>query len=192
VLLDATASGRLDVSIGAVVSHRVGAPAPERAKAADVPAFVLPFGGRHDPSARRRLELALLDLLIPLRPRLVVLAGWMLILSADFLERCPCPLLNVHPALLPVDGDPLEIPVLRGAHAVRDALELRLPYTGVSVHLVTPEVDAGPVVVRERVDLIPGDTEESLYRRIKVVEHRLLPQAVGAVLSALRTGGIYA
>jgi phosphoribosylglycinamide formyltransferase-1 len=76
---------------------------------------------------------------------------------------------------------------------VRDALALNLPYTGVSVHYVTPEVDAGPVVVQEVVPIEPGDDESSLYRRIKEVEHRLLPLAVATVLLTHHShGGVYA
>jgi len=122
-----------------------------------------------------------------------VLAGWMLVLAGQFLERCGCPLLNVHPALLPMPGaETLDVPILRGAHAVRDALALGLPYTGVSVHHVTPEVDAGPVLCRETVPILPNDDEESLHRRVKVVEHRVLPEAVQAVLLSLSIGGIHA
>jgi phosphoribosylglycinamide formyltransferase-1 len=69
-------------------------------------------------------------------------------------------------------------------HAVRDAFLLGLGYTGVSVHHVTPEVDAGPVVLQEVVPIEPGDDEVRLYHRIKTVEHRLLPQAVQLVLSS--------
>jgi phosphoribosylglycinamide formyltransferase-1 len=137
-------------------------------------------------------EAALLDLLTPVDADLIVLAGWMLVLSADFLERCRCPMLNVHPALLPMEGSPLDVPVLRGAHAVRDALELGLPYTGVSVHEVTAEVDAGPVVTREVVPILINDDEHSLYRRIKAVEHRLLVEAVSAVLVSTLYGGVHA
>jgi phosphoribosylglycinamide formyltransferase-1 len=75
---------------------------------------------------------------------------------------------------------------------VRDAIDLGLPYTGVSVHWVVPEVDAGAVVLREPVPIEPEDDEGSLYRRIKVVEHRLLPRAVAAVLQSEVTGGVHA
>ena len=83
--------------------------------------------------------------------------------------------------------------MLRGAHAVHDALALGLQRTGVSVHLVTPEVDAGPVILRKEVPIVPGDTEVTLYRRIKAVEHGLLPQAAHFVLSSShRRGGVHA
>jgi phosphoribosylglycinamide formyltransferase-1 len=117
----------------------------------------------------------------------------MRVLSREFLTRCPYPLINVHPALLPLlDEPPDSFPVLRGAHAVRDALALGLTRTGVSIHHVTPEVDAGPVIVREVVPISPQDDEVSLYARIKAVEHRLLPHAVRTVLSSHVVGGVYA
>jgi phosphoribosylglycinamide formyltransferase-1 len=133
-----------------------------------------------------------MDVLTRVDPYLIVLAGWMRVLSAGFLERCRCPMLNVHPALLPMEGSPLDVPVLRGAHAVRDALELGLPYTGVSVHEVTAEVDAGPVVRREVVPILANDDEHSLYGRIKAVEHRLLIEAITTVLVTNVYGGVHA
>lgn len=187
-LLDAVQSGDLVAEIAVVVSHRPGARALERAREAGIPAVTLPLTDRRDSRARAAFERDLLDLLHPFHPDLIVLAGWMAILSRGFLVAIGCPLLNVHPALL----DATEIPVLRGIHAVRDALRHRLPYTGVSVHHVTPEVDAGPVVLSQAVPILPDDTEDTLYRRIKEVEHRLLPRAAQSVLCSFHSGGIHA
>lgn len=99
---------------------------------------------------------------------LVVGAGYMRVLSSAFLERFP-EILNVHPSLLPD---------FRGLHAVRQALEAGVEETGVSVHYMVEEVDAGPVVAQERVPILPEDTEDSVFERLHPVEHRLL---VGAV-----------
>jgi len=99
---------------------------------------------------------------------LVVGAGYMRVLSLAFLERFP-EILNVHPSLLPD---------FRGLHAVRQALEAGVEETGVSVHYMVEEVDAGPVVAQERVPILPEDTEDSVFERLHPVEHRLL---VGAV-----------
>jgi phosphoribosylamine--glycine ligase len=194
-LIDASATGTLPASVALVVSHRVGAGALIRAQAAGVPGYTLPLADRKDPAARELLETQLLGLLHSYCVDGVVLAGWMLILSPSFLARCPVPIVNVHPALLPMPDTPLPspaFPVLRGIHAVRDALSLELDRTGVSVHLVTAEVDAGPVLLREEVPIEPGDTETTLHRRIKAVEHRLLPRAVASLLSSSRYGGAYA
>lgn len=99
---------------------------------------------------------------------LVVGAGYMRVLSPVFLERFPA-ILNVHPSLLPH---------FRGLHAVRQALEAGVEETGVTVHYMVEEVDAGPVVAQERVPVLPEDTEDSVFERLHPVEHRLL---VGAV-----------
>ncbi len=192
-LLDASAAGSLDATIEVVISNHSGAGALERASRSGVPVLSIPLIDRCDPAARGQFEDQLLAALAPYHLDLIVLAGWMLVLSGRFLERCGCPLLNVHPALLPMPGgDTLDVPVLRGAHAVQDALTLGLPYTGVSVHHVTPEVDAGPVICRETVPILSNDDQESLHRRLKVVEHRVLPEAVQVVLHSLSIGGIHA
>ena len=110
----------------------------------------------------------------------------MRILSASFLEQFPQSVINLHPALLPDDGAGhtyttqvgTQIPVFRGLHAVKQALDAGVKVTGSTVHYVTPEVDAGPVICREEVAIMPGDTEESLHERIKAVEHRLIVEAV--------------
>ena len=118
-----------------------------------------------------------------------VLAGWMLILGEPVLDRFPGRVVNVHPALLPDGSDDQvqsscgPIPVLRGAHAVRDALQQGLPVTGATVHVVTPVVDTGPVLLREEVPILAGDDQERLHARIKQVEHELLPRAVGLALA---------
>ncbi|MGI8826534.1 MAG: phosphoribosylglycinamide formyltransferase [Chloroflexota bacterium] len=205
-LLDACSAGTLDAHVSVVVSHNARARALDRARAAGVTDYAVLPPRRRDDEDRRRMEKQVLDLLARHEPDLLVLAGWMFVLSQRFLTRCRVPLLNVHPALLPLRGGDLAMPdpcieglpsmdrpmpVLRGAHAVRDAITQRLPYTGVSVHHVAAEVDAGAVISREVVTIEETDDEESLYRRIKRVEHRLLVDAVRSVLSAV-PGGAYA
>lgn len=99
---------------------------------------------------------------------LVVGAGYMRVLSPAFLERFPA-VLNVHPSLLPE---------FRGLRAVERALEAGVEETGVTVHFMVEEVDAGPVVAQEAVPVLPGETKESLLGRLHPVEHRLLVRAV--------------
>lgn len=197
-LIDACRMGQVDAEIVLVASHREDAGALRRAAEAGRSTLALPLAGPGDRPGRDRLEETLLGRLRSLDVDLVVLAGWMLILSPRFLAGCPCPIVNLHPALLPDGQEPLDVPILRGAHAVRDAIALRLPYTGVSVHHVTEEVDAGPVVRRETVPIEPGDDEDSLYRRLKSVEHRVLIAAVRQVLDDIQQtrltleGGVHA
>jgi phosphoribosylglycinamide formyltransferase 1 len=105
-------------------------------------------------------------------PEVVVLAGFMRILSGRFLARWPDRVLNTHPSLLPA---------FRGAHAVREALEYGVAVTGCTVHLVDEQVDHGPILAQEAVPVLPDDTEDVLHERIKAVEHRLLPACVQLV-----------
>jgi phosphoribosylglycinamide formyltransferase 1 len=192
-LIDAIESQQLPgVEIALVVSNKADAYGLQRALKHKVPAIFLPW--RHDvgaqfiapPVGMAESESRLIALLHLFQVDLVVLAGWMRILSPAFLEQFPRQVINIHPALLPDDGtgstfitsDGTQIPVFRGLHAVQQALDAGVKVTGSSVHFVTPEVDAGPVICREEVAVREGDTEETLHERLKEVEHRLLVEAV--------------
>jgi phosphoribosylglycinamide formyltransferase-1 len=188
-LLDATAGGTLEAEVAVVVSDRTDAGALRRAAAAGVAAVSLPLGDRHDPVVRQAYDRRLAEVIHAFEPDLIVLAGWMLILTPVFLDRFPGRIVNVHPALLP-DGGGIEVltshgrlPALRGPRAVRDALRRRLPATGATVHYVTTTVDSGPVILKEEVPVLPDDDEIRLHERIKSVEHRLLPRAVAMALT---------
>jgi len=111
---------------------------------------------------------ALRDKVARFRPDLVVSAGFMRILSPTFVDAFADRLLNVHPSLLPA---------FPGAHAVRDALDARVPETGTTIHFIDHEVDHGPIVVQARVPVEADDDEASLHERIKEQEHRVLPEA---------------
>jgi phosphoribosylglycinamide formyltransferase-1 len=147
---------------------------------APIEQFIAPKSGM--PESEARLA-ALLQLF---QADLIVLAGWMRIFSATFLEHFPQRVINIHPALLPDAGtgstyttsDGTQIPVFRGLHAVKQALDAGVKVTGSCVHYVTPEVDAGPVICREEVTIEEGDTEETLHERLKLVEHKLIVEAV--------------
>ncbi len=194
-LIDAVRAGDLRATIAAVVSDRPDAGALERAERAGIPAVLVPLLDRRSAAARAEFEQRLADQIATFKPDLLVLAGWMLILGPPVLERYRGKVINVHPALLP-DGPAEEIesscgplPVLRGAHAVRDALRYGLPLTGATVHVVTPAVDTGPVLLREEVPILDGDDQVRLHERIKKVEHELLPRAVEMALAQQETGG---
>jgi phosphoribosylglycinamide formyltransferase-1 len=103
------------------------------------------------------------------QPDLVVLAGFMKILPANFVSALKGKLINIHPSLLPE---------YKGAHAVRDALKAGAVKTGVSVHYVDEGVDTGEIIVQSEVEIIPGDTERSLHQRIQKVEHELLSATI--------------
>lgn len=180
-LIDAIESHELPgVEIVLVVSNNIDAYGLERAHKHHLQTMYLPWQNREESEAKLTTWLRLFQV------DLVVLAGWMRILSASFLAPLPRRVINIHPALMPDDGtgsayntsDGTVIPVFRGMHAVKQALDAGVKVTGSSVHFVTPEVDAGPVICREEVAIREGDTEESLHERLKVVEHRLIVQAV--------------
>ena len=182
-LIDAIECGELqNTEIALVASSRADAYGLQRALQHKLPAIYLPWGQKQRAEGEAKLA-ALLHLC---QVDLVVLAGWMHILSAAFLAQFPQCVINLHPALLPdagtgetyITSDGTSIPVFRGLHAVQQALEAGVKVTGSTVHYVTPEVDAGPVICREEVGIEPGDTEERLHERVKSVEHRLIVEAV--------------
>jgi phosphoribosylglycinamide formyltransferase 1 len=192
-LIDAIESNQLPgVEIALVVSNKADAHGLQRALKHNIPAIFLPWSrnigtqGIASKSGMVESEARLTTLLHLFQIDLVVLAGWMRILSAAFLEQFPQRIINIHPALLPDDGagstyltsNGTQIPVFRGLHAVKQALDAGMKVTGSCVHYVTPEVDAGPVICREEVAIEEGDTEETLHERLRVVEHRLIVEAV--------------
>ncbi len=198
-LIEAIESQQLPgVEIALVVSNKADAYGLQRALKHKLPAIYLPWeqrpvGAQFIASeiiapklTMSESETQLSTLLHLFQVDLIVLAGWMRILSAAFLEQFPQRVINIHPALLPDDGtgstfktkNGIQIPAFRGLHAVQQALDAGVKITGSCVHFVTPEVDAGPVICREEVIIEEGDTEETLHERLKVVEHRLIVKAV--------------
>lgn len=189
-IIDALEAGDLPgVEIALVMSNNASAEGIQRALRHRLPVLYLPWGkfpadafpGQMTPNETllaRQLELFQVDL--------VVLAGWMRILRASFLELFARRVINIHPALLPPAGEGAfytlasgqQIPVFRGLHAVRMALDAGVTTTGSSVHYVTPAVDAGPVICQREVPIEPGDSEERLHERLKAVEHQLIVQAI--------------
>jgi phosphoribosylglycinamide formyltransferase 1 len=152
------------LSVGAVASNRRGAPALARARGLPTASFEL--ADYPDRSAR---DAAMADWLLRHDTRVVVLAGYMHLLTPAFLERFPDAVVNVHPSLLPA---------FPGAHAVEDQLAAGVAESGATVHLVDEGLDTGPILAQERVPIRAGDTTETLHARIKEVEHRLLPRVV--------------
>jgi phosphoribosylglycinamide formyltransferase-1 len=117
--------------------------------------------------------------LAPYSVTLVAMAGFGTVLGNAIHEAYTGRILNTHPALLPA---------FKGWHAVEDALQAGAAVTGCTVHVVTPEVDAGPILAQEVVQVLPGDTVETLHERIKVVERRLYPETIRSVLADLAAG----
>jgi phosphoribosylglycinamide formyltransferase 1 len=155
--------------VSAVASNTAGVQALERAGRASVPTAVFQ---EDDYADRANRDEAMADWLEEQRVELVVCAGYMQLLTSGFLGRFAC--LNVHPSLLPA---------FPGLDAVGQALASGAEETGVTIHLLDEGVDTGPVIAQERVEIEPGDTAETLYARIRAVEHRLLPEAVRLYLA---------
>ncbi len=194
-LFDAEDAGALGAQVALVVSDRPDAYGIQRALArgvsvAHLPLSPTPRGPARD-LARAAWEQRLAAIVAAFTPDLVLLAGFMRILSPAFLQCFPNRVVNQHPVLLPDDGGPsyttsagLLIPALRGAHVVRDALERGLPVTGCTIHRVTPRVDDGPVLARAEVPVRPDDNLATLHERIKAEERRLLVEVVRALAAA--------
>lgn len=198
-LLDAQESDTLGAQVVLVLADRADAYGLHRALArgiacAHVP---LPPAPPHQRAAvRTAWEQRLLHVLNTFEYDLVLLSGFMRMLSAEFLAGCRAPIINQHPALLPnptsaeaardtvTTSSGLTIPALRGAHVVPDALRLGLPMTGCTVHYVTPTVDDGPVLASAEVPILPDDTEASLHERIKSAERRLIVAVVAQLARA--------
>jgi phosphoribosylglycinamide formyltransferase-1 len=164
-----------DLPIVAVASNNTKAKALDRAAKAGIEAGAFPAV---EFESRERRDEDLADWLTDREVELVVLAGYMQLLTTPFLERFPGRILNVHPSLLPS---------FPGAHAVEDALAHGVKVTGATVHFVDEGIDTGPIVLQEAVEIEDGDTAETLHARIQAVEHRLLPAAVGLFLEGKLT-----
>jgi phosphoribosylglycinamide formyltransferase-1 len=165
-ILDAIGAGRCPARVAVVVSDRKDAPALERARRAGVRAVHLDPRAYPDQTA---FDMAIADTLGAEGVELVCLAGYMRVLSADFVRLFPARILNVHPALLPA---------FPGLHAQRQALEHGVKVAGATVHFVDEGVDTGPIVLQAAVPVLDGDTEAALTARILAEEHRLYPEAI--------------
>lgn len=150
----------------AVASNDTKARALDRAAQAGIEAGAFP-AVEFESRDRRDAEMA--EWLVERDVQLVVLAGYMQLLTRAFLDRFDGRILNVHPSLLPA---------FPGAHAVEDALAHGVKVTGATVHFVDEGIDTGPIVLQEAVAVEDADTAETLHARIQQVEHRLLPRAV--------------
>jgi phosphoribosylglycinamide formyltransferase 1 len=169
-ILDAIAAGTLHARIAVVVSNRADARGLERARTAGVETLVLShreFASRDEYDARMARELKARGV------ELVCLAGFMRLIGPPLLEAFPGAILNIHPSLLPA---------FPGLDAQRQAIEHGVRVAGATVHLVTSELDGGPIVVQRAVNVEDADTLDTLSERILVEEHRIFPEAISMVL----------
>jgi phosphoribosylglycinamide formyltransferase-1 len=167
-LLDASKDRARRIRVVGVVSNVDGVFALERARAAGVPFAVESHKGK----SREALEDAMQKHLEGWNVEVVVLAGFMRVLTASFLNRWPRRVVNVHPALCPA---------FPGTHAARQALEHGARVTGCTVHLVDAGVDTGPILAQAAVPILDTDDEDALQKRIQAQEHRLLPRVLEGI-----------
>ena len=157
---------RTGLEVKAVISNRPDAEGLAWARAQGLPAIALDHKAH---GSREAFDSELAATIEALAPDLVLLAGFMRILTPEFIARFPRRILNIHPSLLPA---------FPGLHTHRRALEAGVKLHGCTVHLVTPELDAGPIVAQAAVPVLRGDTEETLAARVLAAEHQVYPQVV--------------
>jgi len=165
-LIDAAAGGRLQADLRAVVSNEAHAAGLARAAAAGIDTRVVDHRAFN---SRDAFDAALARCIDAFAPDLVVLAGFMRVLTPGFVQRYRARLINIHPSLLP------DFP---GLDTHRRALQAGVAEHGASVHFVTPQLDGGPVIARARVPVQRGDEPDTLAARVLAQEHRLLPEVV--------------
>ncbi len=165
-IIDRIEEGKLAARIACVISNNAGAYALERARRHGIPSLHLDhrlFSGRASYDA------ALLEALREHGVDLVVLAGFMRIITPVLIDAYPHAIVNIHPALLPA---------FPGLHAQKQALDYGVKISGCTVHFVDPGTDTGPVIIQSAVPILENDTEETLSARIQIEEHRIYPEAI--------------
>jgi phosphoribosylglycinamide formyltransferase-1 len=165
-IIEQMTAGRLAIDIRAVISNRAEAQGLALARAARITTQVIES---RDYSDRDQFDAALMRAIDAHAPRLVILAGFMRILGADFIRHYAQRLINIHPSLLPA---------FKGLNTHARALQAGVKRHGASVHFVTPGVDDGPIIIQSALDVLPGDTAETLAQRVLQLEHRIYPQAI--------------
>ncbi|MBU1147341.1 MAG: phosphoribosylglycinamide formyltransferase [Candidatus Omnitrophica bacterium] len=165
-IIDSQKQGHIKAEIALVVSDMPDCFALKRAKKAGIPALVLE---KKYFKSREEFDKAIIEKLEEEKIDLVVLAGYMRLLSRDFIKEYKNRIMNIHPALLPS---------FKGTHGIKDAFEYGVKLTGATVHFVTEDMDAGPVILQTGVIVTEDDTEESLAEAIHKEEHKIYPRAI--------------
>jgi phosphoribosylglycinamide formyltransferase-1 len=163
-------SGQIDATIAVVISNRESAPGLELARERGLPAVAIPSRGQD----RQTYDRLLVDELRRRQVDLVCLAGYMRLLSAEFIQAFPMRILNIHPSLLPA---------FTGLDAQGQAIMHGVKIAGCTVHFVDEHLDAGPIVLQSAVPVLDDDTVDSLSARILAEEHRIYSEAIAIVLS---------
>ncbi len=165
-IIDAIAAENLDAKIDLVLSNRPDAFGLQRAKQAAIHTEVI---NHQDYDSRESFDAAMMAVIDRVAPDLIVLAGFMRIMTDGFVEHYAGKMINIHPALLPA---------YKGLNTHARALADGVSHHGASVHYVTPELDSGAVIAQGRVPVFPGDTVEQLQQRVHRIEHVIYPNVV--------------
>lgn len=165
-IIDAINNHELDAEIKAVISNQATAAGLQRAEKAGIPTHVVDHKLFPD---RELFDQAMIQIIDQIKPDLVILAGFMRILSKVFIEHFRHGLMNIHPSLLPK---------YKGLNTHRQAIENHDSVHGASVHYVSHELDSGPIVIRAEVPVLASDTVETLAQRVLIEEHRIYPMAI--------------
>ena len=165
-LIDACINNKIKAQITAVISNKPNVKGVERATAANIPALII---DHRDFSSRQEFDLHLLEAIKSFEPDLVVLAGFMRILTPDFVNQFEGKLLNIHPSLLPA---------YQGLDTHQRAIAAGDSKAGATVHFVTPELDGGPPILQAEVAIMPADSAQDLAERVLKMEHEIYPTVV--------------
>jgi len=164
--IDACASGQLNAEVSAVVSNNPDAGGLNRAASAHIPNLLI---DHRNFDCRHSFDKALCELIESFAPDLIILAGFMRILTPEFVNHFSGRIMNIHPSLLPA---------YPGLHTHRRAIEAGDKQAGATVHFVTPELDGGPSIIQARVAIEPEDNQQTLAARVLKFEHLIYPEAV--------------
>ena len=170
-ILAAVDSGQIPAPVGVVLTDKPDAKALERAEKAGIPHFCV---NRKQYADKQAFEEALVEKLRAHGVTLVILAGFMRILSPYFVQEFPGRILNIHPSLLPSFG---------GAHAHRDVLAYGIKVSGCTIHIVDEGMDSGPIILQTAVPVLDSDDEDTLAARVLEQEHKLYPRAIELFLN---------
>ena len=162
----AIANGKLKAKIAVVIYNEPDAFARQRAEKFGIPAILV---NHRNYKSRKALDLAIINILEQYNVDLVIMAGWMRIVTQVLIDAFPERILNIHPSLLPS---------FKGIHAIEQAFNYGVKVTGCTVHLLSLEVDSGKIIKQAAVPVLPEDTLEDLQKRIQVQEHIIYPEAI--------------
>jgi phosphoribosylglycinamide formyltransferase 1 len=166
--------GNLNAQIAVLIHNKAGIKAIDIAQVRGIPTVLL---DHRDYATREELDLAIVKTLQAYQVECVVMAGWMRVITQVLIDAFVDRVINIHPSLLPS---------FPGIRAIEQALAAKVKITGCTVHLVSLEVDAGPILVQAAVPVCPDDTPETLHARIQVQEHLILPQAIALLARAVK------